>query len=259
MDVQRMITALRDAGLAAPEGRVEEAVTGSGARVLGLAVTSEAAEDAWRLCLASRDGTGFHPVLSSEPPSALVAAPLRDVGPFDGRAETAPHEIVAELVESTLRDRLAHSSDEEEQEEWRAELDPERLALELSGAYTVEPHWRRESPRWLCLVESRHGYAVPGLLPGYPSVPNWYNGPEGRSMRASDHVAFLHSWHDRFGAELRYLDGGLVQLAVTRPPEDLVSVARVAIEQYAYSSDRRDAEIIGNGQARAGVWSFSWS
>ncbi|MEU7011313.1 DUF4253 domain-containing protein [Streptomyces sp. NPDC046332] len=88
-------------------------------------------------------------------------------------------------------------------------------------------------PDWLCLVETRAGWSVPGLLPGYPYAPSWAHGPGGRPMFDADHAAFLHTWHDRFEAELLYVSERALILDVPSPPQEPLAVAETAIEQYA--------------------------
>ncbi|MEV6654840.1 DUF4253 domain-containing protein [Streptomyces sp. NPDC051219] len=269
MDLRQLAATLRGAGLSDRESTGEDVLSRSGKRILGLEVPLRDAEDAWRLWLGLREQTGFHPVLSELPPSALVGGQIADGDEYDGRAETAPREIVAEIVEAALLDHL-DGAGEEEAAEWHTEFVPERLAARLRDGFTPEPggtlrledrderslYWTETL--WLNLVETEQGYSVPRLLPGFPGAPNWFHGPEGRPILDSDHVAFLHTWFERFGAELIYLDGSNLRLWVARPPRDLLETARVAIEQYAYCPDRRDLEVIGNGQARSDAWSFWW-
>jgi hypothetical protein len=113
-------------------------------------------------------------------------------------------------------------------------------------------------PDWLCLVETRTGWSVPGLLPGYPYAPNWTHGPEGRPMLDSDHVAFLHTWYDRFAAELLYVSDRVMLLDVALPPHKPLAVAEAAIEQYSYCPDGHDTTSWANLQTRSGIWQFSW-
>ncbi|WP_055598790.1 DUF4253 domain-containing protein [Streptomyces aureus] len=257
MDRDQVAETLRTVGSAVAYTDVEEAVAPSGARVLGRPVPEEEAAGMWRRLLALRGSTGFHPVLSTRPPSALVDAPSSEPYVFDERAFTAPREVLAEITEAALTDCLRFA-DEEEAEEWRAEFDPERLARAIAPEPRLPDRRRNYRPSWLCLVESTTGYAVPGLLPGRPNGRNWRHGPNGREMLPSDHVAFLHAWHDRFGAELCYLADSVLMLDVARPPQEPVAVAEAAIEQYAYSPDGRDAISYANRQTRTGHWQFWW-
>ncbi|MEV6247827.1 DUF4253 domain-containing protein [Streptomyces sp. NPDC051742] len=47
------------------------------------------------------------------------------------------------------------------------------------------------------------------------------------------------------------------RLAVSRPPLNLLEIARAAVEQYAYCPDLGDAAIAGD-QVRRPVWTFWW-
>ncbi|MFI9112868.1 DUF4253 domain-containing protein [Streptomyces venezuelae] len=256
----RLAEILRSAGLATPdtEAGTEDTVTRAGARVLGFRITADGAVDAWRRLLALRDGTGFHPVLSPLSPSAwLDRAPDEEV-PFDDRAITAPRELVAEIRDAALADHLKGAGDESEADEWRDEFDPERLAPSVSPVPKASDPWSDFRPSWLCLVETPRGFSVPGLLPDRARGRNWDHGPGGRPMLGSDHVAFLHTWYDRFGAELLYLSGSLVILDVARPPQEPLAVAEAAIEQYVYAPDETDAPQLANRQVRGGTWRFWW-
>ncbi|MFF4098898.1 DUF4253 domain-containing protein [Streptomyces sp. NPDC001903] len=259
MDSHRITEILRTAGFAVPAAGVEQARARSGARVLGRQLTRGEAESAWRGLLALRRDTGFHPLLSALPPSALVAGSPAEPDIHDPRADTAPHEIVAEITAAALTASLAYAEDEDEAEAWRADFDPERLAAEISGQ--PEPAQVTDfRPEWLCLVETggAGGWSVPGILPGYPYAPSWEHGPDGRPMLDSDHAAFLHAWQDRFGAELMYLSDRTLLLDVAHPPRDPLAVAATAIEQYAYCPDGNDTTSWANRQTRRGTWQFTW-
>ncbi|MFD9034431.1 DUF4253 domain-containing protein [Streptomyces sp. NPDC059567] len=257
MDSDRIITILRTAGFAVRGPGVEEARARSGARVLGRRIPAHGAESLWRRLLAVRESTGFHPLLSMLPPRDLVAGELADPDVFDDRAVAAPGEIVAEVTSSALAAALDYAGDAEEEEEWRADFDPERLAGEMSPEAKVG-RITDFRPDWLCLVESRNGWSVPGLLPGYPFAPSWEHGPGGRPMFDSDHAAFLHTWHDRFGAELLYVSKRTLILDVPSPPQEPLAVAETAIEQYAYCPDGNDTTSWANRWTRSETWQFRW-
>lgn len=257
MDSDRITDLLRTPRFTALHGSVEEARSRSGARVAGRRITTAGAESLWRKLLNMRESTGFHPVLSTMPPSVLVAGEPAEPDVFDGRAVTAPREIVAEITAAALADALEYAADEDEEGEWRADFDPERLAQAISPEWTPT-RITDFGPSWLCLVETRTGWSVPGLLPGYPYTGNWTHGPEGRSMLESDHVAFLHTWYDRFAAELFYLSDRVMLLDVTRPPHEPLAVAEAAIEQYVYCPDGHDTTSWANRWTRSGTWRFWW-
>ncbi|MFI9549906.1 DUF4253 domain-containing protein [Streptomyces sp. NPDC052016] len=255
MDREHLTETLRRAGFL--NLHVEEACSRSGARVLGRRIGKDRATTVWRSLLAVRESTGFHPLLTPLPPSMLVAGELAEPDVFDDRAVTAPREVVAEVTAAALADALAYAGEPDEAEEWRAEFDPQRLAQKILPE--PEPVRIREFlPDWLCLVETRDGWSVPQLLPGYPYAPNWEHGPEGRPMLDSDHVAFLHTWHDRFRAELLFVSERVLMLDVARPPQEPLAVAEAAIEQYAYCPDASDPVTYAKRQSQNRTWQFAW-
>ncbi|MFJ5834920.1 DUF4253 domain-containing protein [Streptomyces sp. NPDC093089] len=257
MDTDHIVETLRTAGFTVPREGVEEARSRSGARVLGRRITESGAEAMWRELLAARESTGFHPLLSPLSPAELVAGEPAEPDVFDDRAVTAPREIVAEITAAALEDCLSYAEDEAGEEEWRADFDAELLAEQISPvAETARVTDFR--PGWLCLVETRDGWAVPGILPGYPYAPAWSHGPEGRPMLDSDHAAFLHTWHDRFGAELMYVADQVLILDVASPPQESPAVAETAIEQYAYCPDGNDTASWANRWTRSRTWKFLW-
>jgi hypothetical protein len=146
MDSDHITEILRTAGFTVPREGVEEARSRCGARVLGRRITESGAESLWRSLLAARESTGFHPLLSSMPPSVLVTGQPAEPDLFDERAVTAPREIVAEITEAALADCLRYAEDETE-----ISSEPK------SGRITSF------RPDWLCLVESETGWSVPGL------------------------------------------------------------------------------------------------
>jgi hypothetical protein len=94
----------------------------------------------------------------------------------------------------------------------------------------------------LLTVERLRGRRNPA--PPHPDPPR--SAPPAHNPRASrahdrltqeDHVGVLRSWHERFGAEVRYLDAVALGLVVAKPPTERGEVARVAVEQSAYCDD----------------------
>ncbi|MFF5443571.1 DUF4253 domain-containing protein [Streptomyces sp. NPDC012888] len=256
VDIDLMMETLADAGFEVPPGR-QTAVARSGVGVVGWRVSRAAALTEWRRLLAAREHTGMHPVLTDLDPARLVAGEPGDPDVFDDRAVTAPREIVAEVTAAVLADRLANAEDDEERRGWREDFDPEQLAVQVSSV-PDPPATIESTGSWLCLVGTPTGWSVPGLVPGRPYAPNWFVGPENRGMRDSDHAAFLHTWNDRFGAELRFVTDTMLVLDVARPPQDPLEVAEAAIEQYAYCPDGHDTTAYADGQTRTGTWQFTW-
>lgn len=80
----------------------------------------------------------------------------------------------------------------------------------------------------LLLMPVRHGYEVPAFL-------RW--GGWNECPPPEHHVAALHHWHSRYGAELVAISGDVIELRVaTKPlsPDEGIGLAR---EQYCYCSD----------------------
>lgn len=68
-----------------------------------------------------------------------------------------------------------------------------------------------------------------------PTHANDWRASQGHDrLTQEDHVGVLRSWHERFGADVRYLDTAALGLVVAKPPTNRREVARVAVEQYAY-------------------------
>ncbi|KIX79268.1 hypothetical protein SF23_01570 [Streptomyces sp. MBRL 10] len=225
--------------------------------ILGRPVTAQEAETLWRQMLGACSRSGWHPVLTVGRPSDLVDSSHHTHPAFDARAFTAPREIVTE-IESAALAKCLDGADEEEAAEWKADFDPDQLA----GTLNLEPRptspRRNFHPHWLCLVEAQYGYSVPSILPVHPSPRNWAHGPGDRAMLASDHVAFLHTWNTRFGAELLYMAHNVLMVDVPQPPQEPLAVARAAIEQYAYCPDENDTTTYAELQTRNGTWQFCW-
>jgi Domain of unknown function (DUF4253) len=53
----------------------------------------------------------------------------------------------------------------------------------------------------------------------------------------TSHVAVLHYWHQRYGAELVTLTVDQIELLVPRPPQTPVTTVQVAIEMLGYCPD----------------------
>ncbi|GAA4936437.1 DUF4253 domain-containing protein [Streptomyces coeruleoprunus] len=267
------VSALMSAhGFAVPPQNVRSAVSAHGVRVMGFPVRRSDARAVWQLWLDRRDDTGWYPVVTPREPAALASDPAPRLGP-GGRATLAaalardPEAVVGEVVAAAVRDTLAKAADEEDAEEWLDELIPERLAgaLRAEAALPEEGDLWEDLPLgtapelWLCLVEAEQGHEIPALLPGFPDAPNWWSEPTGRLLLPADHVAFLRSWHERFGADLFFLDGSRMRLVVRRPPLGPAAAARAAVERFAYCSDRLpDLPVLADGEVRSTAWKFWW-
>ncbi|NUV64575.1 DUF4253 domain-containing protein [Streptomyces sp. CAI-85] len=177
-----------------------------------------------------------------------------------------PDEVIAEMVAAFLADSLDKSPDRETEQEWLEVLNPQNLATSLMGPIDAplagDPwsgflSWKTEL--WMCLVEAGHGYEIPVLLQKLPHAPNWYVDRVQRGLEPADHLAFLCSWRRRFGAELFYIDGSNLRLAVSRPPLTPSTAAQAAVELFAYSSDAApDLPTLADGEIRSTVWTCWW-
>ncbi|MCQ6555763.1 DUF4253 domain-containing protein [Streptomyces sp. C10-9-1] len=272
--IARQLSAeMRRLGHALRPARVVSAESEHGVAVHGFPVDREQAPSIWRSWRAGHRRTGLWPVITSVDPVALAAPPaagerLGPGGPAALRAALSrdPESVVAEVVDAGIQDVLAQA-EEDEKDAWLADLTPGRLAPRLRPAdRTPRPGsvWAKDQlwtgdRLWLCLVEAAEGFELPALLPGVPDAPNWWSEPARRALRPADHVAFLRSWHERFGAEVFLADGCSLRLVVERPPLDPLTAAQVAVEQFVYCGDvAEDMDVMGDERVRSTVWSFWW-
>ncbi|MFG2747011.1 DUF4253 domain-containing protein [Streptomyces chartreusis] len=129
-----------------------------------------------------------------------------------------------------------------------------RSAESLLATFFAEP------PEWICLVSTEDPSGLPELLDA-PFTPNHTPFPGGEGLSYRDHANVLREWHDRYGAEICYLDTHEVLLSVEHPPAAPFETARVAIEHYAYCPDLD--QVIGGLpevalQVPTRTWFFWW-
>lgn len=264
-------TLMRVHGFDLPQEQMRSAVSAHGVKVLGFPIRQPDALKAWQLWLSQRAITGMYPIVTLCDPSRLVSGPPERLGAGGRKALAAalaqdPDAVVREVVAAAVRDTLA-KADEEDVEDWLDELVPERLAGALKEA-AASPRegdiWEGMllgpvSELWLCLVEAEQGYEIPALLPGLPDAPNWWSEPAKRLLLPADHVAFLRSWLERFGADLFFLGGSRMRLVVRRPPLAPSTAAQAAVERFAYCSDGLpDLPVLGDSEVRSTAWRFWW-
>lgn len=75
------------------------------------------------------------------------------------------------------------------------------------------------------LVSTALGWQVPAYL----RYGAWNACPS-----AAEHVALLHYWGDRYGAEVVGMAGGVVEMKVARPPAGRDAALELAVQQYLY-------------------------
>jgi hypothetical protein len=136
--------------------------------------------------------------------------------------------------------------------------DPATLTVDpaaLAAAYDQPQFSFASRDTVIGLIEARHGYEVPGLL-------SW-NGAANYDFDAALHVAVLRSWQERYGAELVALTVDQIELLVARPPQDLATIAQVAVEMYGYCPDlvvqgTDTVDALANEYVPRRCWSFWW-
>ncbi|WP_079049551.1 DUF4253 domain-containing protein [Streptomyces torulosus] len=224
---------------------VVRAATPRGSVLLGFPCEPKACLDVWRRARERYATTGLWPFVTH-------------TSPLDWEWADAPGDSHTDQYHGPILDRLTELQRSELLEEaalfgparaFPAPVrDLEDLARRLTGAAPAAaaspPRSADERlatffaapPEWICLVPTEDPALLPELLDA-PDTPNHtpFPGREGLSYR--DHAAVLREWHDRYGAEICYLDTDAVLLSVERPPSDPYERARVAIEQYAYCPD----------------------
>jgi hypothetical protein len=160
--------------------------------------------------------------------------------------------------------------DVEDQEGWRDDYDPDRLAPRLAPALSQplpgdsrwgtgdrDVFWGRPR-RWINFVPARGGYEVPVVLPRLIGTGNWF-GYGDRVLTPVDDAALLRRWHEQWGAELFLAQGAYLELVVDRPPLGPRAAAQAATELMGYCDDTvQDPRSAGDGMVRSSVWSLWW-
>jgi hypothetical protein len=262
------VTAVEAAGLD-PEALIERELP-AGRPIFGVPVGESTT--AWERARAVHGTTGLWPFLSYEDPdewaqrTAFVGATL---GMLRHALNYSPAEVVAELIadqqigahEQRWADAglTAYRLGLFDVEETLLRMDDEPVPVPQPGYLGVGG--LLDEPLWLCLVPAGGGYELAGLV-NTPYAHYWRACEEHPWLTTVDHVGVLRSWHERYGAEVRFLSTESMVLAVSRPPTERVEIAEVAVEQYAYCDDL--GQTVGEtGQvARLQVpgdrWSFWW-
>ncbi|WP_100244134.1 DUF4253 domain-containing protein [Streptomyces ipomoeae] len=244
--------------------------TPRGGVLLGFRSDPDAALDVWRRARERYATTGLWPFVTHTSPTEWEWADV----PGDSHDEKHRQSCIDRLTE-LQRDKLLREADEfnPPQEHPAPVRDLDDLALRLTGAVpAVEalPPRSAESrlatffaapPEWICLVPTEDPLGLPELLDA-PDTPNHTPFPGRESLSYRDHANVLREWHDRYGAEICYLDSHEVLLSVEHPPSDPLETARAAIEHYAYCPDLD--QVIGglpevaSRQVPTRTWFFWW-
>jgi hypothetical protein len=106
----------------------------------------------------------------------------------------------------------------------------------------------------LVLVPARASWQVPAHL----AFGGWNECPPDEV-----HVALLHRWHQRYGAELVVMTGSILELRVAQPPRTRSDALALAQEQFTYCPDivTQGTETVGRLAAsllNGHTWFFWW-
>ncbi|MQY15172.1 hypothetical protein SRB5_53500 [Streptomyces sp. RB5] len=225
--------------------------------------------DLWRRARARYEITGLWPVITHTSPTQWEWADV----PGDSHDEKAGQSIIDRLVELQANSLLAEA-------QWfkrsygsgRPARDLEDLTRRLTDAIPAAGTWTpisaesalatffAEPPRWIWLVPTEDPSRLPEVL-DTPFTPNHVPFPGEEALSYRDHANVLREWHDRYGAEICYLDTSSVLLSVERPPVTPTEAAQVAIEHWAYCPDLD--QVIGGppevaAQVSTRTWFFWW-
>ncbi|MGW4872944.1 DUF4253 domain-containing protein [Streptomyces chartreusis] len=257
------------AELGVPADQVRTARTPRGGVLFGFRCEPGECLEVWRRARERFGSTGLWPFITHTPPTEWEWAD--EAG--DNRDEERRQPIVDSLIELQVNDLLTEAQwfrgpqvnptparDLEDLVRRLADTTPAagtrapRSAQSLLATCFVEP------PEWICLVSTEDPSGLPELLDA-PFTPNHTPFPGGEELSYRDHASVLRAWHDRYGAEICYLDAHEVMLSVEHPPAAPLETARVAIEHYAYCPDLD--QVIGGLpdvalQVPTRTWFFWW-
>ena len=134
----------------------------------------------------------------------------------------------------------------------------------------VWPDGDRATHHFTVPIDPDHGTPLPRVYVGLaPTVLGWQVpaflrfGGWSRCPGPQYHVAMLKYWRQKYGAEVVGMGGKVLELAVSRPPEERQAAMRLAREQFVYcpavgrlgggSLEARAASLLN-----ATAWSFWW-
>lgn len=208
----------------------------------------------WPLCLGEEDlARDFMPYLfvDDEPEGTTLAT----------GQENALDDSYQELLAEGLRlDPIVWVDDRYEQapdyrrSQWDEDPGPGRRFEDYGEAArpTLAWFWGEPSPVHLALLPVTESWQVPAYL---------HYGYTNECPTPEEHVCMMHSWHERFGAELVWLFQDAVGMHVNRPPTDRATALALAKEHLVYCPSIEEASCI---ESLAGVlhgataWRFWW-
>lgn len=241
--------------------------TPRGGVLLGFRCEPGACLDTWRRAREQYRSTGLWPFITHTSPTRWEWAEV----PRDRR--DGKQGVIATLLESQADELLEEARWFKPPRELQAAArDLEDLARRLTRAVPAAEALARSAesrlassfvapPEWICLVPTEDPSGIPELLDA-PDTPNHTPFPGREPLSYRDHANVLREWHDRYGAEICYLESHAVLLSVEHPPSDPFETARVAIEHYAYCPDLDQAvgglPEVASRQVPTGAWFFWW-
>ena len=229
-------------------------VRGDIPRLAAIRVSGVVAIDAWTDVAAAAEGSRWWPVLLGSPISAR------------GQLEAA-----AELVEQT-GDRAAdvlRAAAAVDVDGWFARREDDILG---GGEYPLS-HERLEPANdfdWATPYDSFSGdWLSEVVLVAVPAddsasaaaVLQW--GCWNDNPCPAEHVAILREWHERYGADVVGMAQDILELRVTRPPDDWDEAVALAKQHYLYDHDIVDQgtgsiEALAASLLEAPGWRFWW-
>jgi hypothetical protein len=231
-----------------------------GAPVYYLLTPGEKAEALWHKLRDAAGETGRWPLVigrsaDSEDPLAMLEYLI------DENVDLSPRKIIeeglnldtAEWFELRLDSNLPGEEEvlpDEEPGEETAGPNPSHSFSLPFDLLTSVPH----PTVAIALLPTTTPWEVPAYLP----FGGWNECPDPH-----EHLAVMKGWYELHGAEPFGYGGDVVEMFVTRPPQDLPGARALAREQYAYCADIVDqgtetVEDLARGLVASSAWFFWW-
>jgi hypothetical protein len=276
--VKKLNATLQEAGIDASS--LALAYTVNKQRIYRLTVSGEDAISTWEQLREAVSNTRHWPVLMGTDEDLEILADN-----LEWARRRSPAKILKQAQEADVEELLAEcqravvENVREALEEFREDGDSETEAeferMLVEGPFQGMPRgtWPAGKPArddftipYDIMTDEVHEHVHIGLLPtengweapGYLKLGGWNACPHPHY-----HVAIMHSWHERYGAEVVGITPDVVELRVARPPRKRADALALAREQYLYCGDIVDqgtetldslaAELLG-----ATAWYFWW-